>query len=136
MLQKLCVVVLVALVSGLIMTGGRSEEPAKHPTPRVIKLDAGGKDYVPLLSGPPETVTMHSGLVTLAPGKSVGRHSTKDNEEILVILEGQGEYRITGGPTLRAQAGEAVYCPPQREHDMVNVGQGPLRYVYVVAKAG
>lgn len=127
----------VLLVSScFIVAGGWAGEPAKGPTPHVIRLDAGGKDYVPVLSGPPETVTMHSGLVALAPGKSVGKHSTKYNEEMLVILEGKGEYRIEGGPTLTAQAGDAVYCPPRREHDMVNVGTGVLRYVYIVAKAG
>lgn len=135
MVKRLCIVALLAFVSVLIVTSGRAGEPAAGPTPHVIKLDAGGKDYVPVLSGPPETVTMHSGLVSLAPGKSVGKHSTKDNEEMLVILEGKGEYRIEGGPTLIAQAGDALYCPPNREHDMVNVGTGVLRYVYIVAKA-
>lgn len=135
MARRLCIVTLLVMASVLIVTSGRAGEPAKGPTPHVIKLEAGGKDYVPVLSGPPETVTMHSGLVSLAPGKSVGKHSTKDNEEMLVILEGKGEYRIEGGPTLTAQAGEALYCPPNREHDMVNVGTGVLRYVYIVARA-
>ena len=135
MSRRLCSIAIVLMAYGLILIGSQAAKPVKGPTPHVIKLDAGGKDYLPLLSGPPETVTMHSGLVTLAPGKSVGKHSTKDNEEMLVILEGKGEYRIEGGPTLTAQAGEALYCPPNREHDMVNVGTGVLCYVYIVAKA-
>lgn len=118
-----------------LMAVGMSSAQGNGPVPHVIKLDAGGKDYLPLLSGPPETVTMHSGLVTLAPGKSVGKHSTKNNEEMLIILEGKGEYRVEGGPILKAQAGEALYCPPHREHDMVNTGKGILRYIYIVAKA-
>jgi len=78
---------------------------------------------------------MRSGLVVLAPGKAVGRHSTGRHEEILVVLAGAGEMRITGEPTLPVVAGTAVYCPPGREHDVLNTGHAELRYVYVVARA-
>ena len=56
------------------------------PTPRVIPLQSSGKDVTPVLSGPPESVTMKSGLVVLPPGKSVGKHSTEQNEELLSSL--------------------------------------------------
>jgi hypothetical protein len=32
----------------------------------------------------------------LAPSKSVGRQSTKDNEEAIVVWTGKGEMRIIG----------------------------------------
>jgi quercetin dioxygenase-like cupin family protein len=105
------------------------------PLPKVLKLDAEGKDYLPLLTGPPETVSMRSGLVVLAPGTSVGRHSTGSHEEMLVVLEGTGQMLLTGGEALPVAAGTAVYCPPNREHDVLNTGPAPLRYVFVVAKA-
>jgi len=105
------------------------------PAPKVISTDVPGKDYLQLLGGPPETVTMRSGRVILAPGKSVGKHSTGDNEEVLVILEGQGEMRITGGETLSLNHSVIAYCPPHKEHDVLNTGTGLLRYVYIVAKA-
>ena len=108
---------------------------AKEPEPRAFSLDAKGASYFPILTGPPGTMTMRSGLVTLAPGKSVGRHTTAGNEEILVVLEGRGEFRITGGPILPVVGGGALYCPPGREHDVFNTGEGILRYVFVVAKA-
>ena len=111
------------------------ESPRKVPVAKVIRLDAGGKDYLPLLGGPPETVTMRSGLVVLAPGKAVGKHSTGKLEELLVVLEGTGEMRITGEASLPVVAGTAVYCPPGREHDVLNTGKAELRYVYVVARA-
>ncbi|MFZ3189703.1 MAG: hypothetical protein WA180_14660, partial [Candidatus Sulfotelmatobacter sp.] len=47
----------------------RSEE---KPRAKVIELDSHGKDYLPVLTGPPETVTMKSGLEVLAPNQSVG----------------------------------------------------------------
>jgi quercetin dioxygenase-like cupin family protein len=110
------------------------DPPRKAPVAKVIRLETGGKDYLPLLSGPPETVTMRSGLVVLAPGKAVGKHSTGNHEELLVVLEGAGEMRITGETSLPVVAGTAIYCPPRREHDVLNTGASDLRYVYVVAR--
>jgi len=109
--------------------------PGTSPAPKLVPLDAGGKDYLRVLAGPPETVTMTSGLVVLAPGKSVGKHSTETKEEIVIVLEGRGEMRITGSGVLSLSGGTAAYCPPRTEHDVVNTGAGPLRYVYVTATA-
>ena len=103
------------------------------PTPKVIQLEASGKDYSPVLSGPPESVNMKSGLVMLPPGKSVGKHSTGQNEELLIVLEGQGEMTFKDGSKLPVKAQSALYCPPETEHSVTNTGTGTLRYVYVVA---
>jgi len=103
------------------------------PRAKVIQLDSSGKDFIPVLSGPPESVNMRSGLVVLAPGKSVGKHSTEQNEELLVVLEGQGEMTFGDGSKLPVRANSALYCPPQTEHNVTNTGTGQLRYVYVVA---
>lgn len=103
--------------------------------PKVITLQSSGKDVSPVLAGPPESVTMKSGLVVLAPGKSVGKHSTEQNEELLIVFEGQGEMSFKGGAKLPVKANTAVYCPPQTEHNVTNTGTGLLRYVYIVAKA-
>ena len=105
---------------------------AAAPAPKVVKLDAQGKGYLAILSGPPETATMRSGLVVLEPGKAVGTHSTGANEELLVVLEGAGEFRLEG-ETLPLAAGTALYCPPGRTHDVFNTGTKALRYVYVTA---
>jgi mannose-6-phosphate isomerase-like protein (cupin superfamily) len=78
---------------------------------------------------------MKSGLVSLEPGSSVGAHSTLDREEMLVILEGEGEAHVSGHPPLAINAGHAVYIPPRHEHNIHNRGTGHLRYVYVVAPA-
>ena len=106
-----------------------------RPTPKTIPLDLAAQEYIRILSGPPETVTMRSGLVVLEPGKSVGIHSTEDCEEALVVFDGQGEMRTTGGPTLELRAGILAYCPPHTEHNVFNVGETPLRYLFIVAKA-
>jgi mannose-6-phosphate isomerase-like protein (cupin superfamily) len=99
----------------------------------VVELDSAGKDFLSVLAGPPESVTMKSGLVVLAPNKSVGKHSTGQHEELLVVLEGQGEMSFKDGSKLEVKANHALYCPPQTEHNVTNTGRGMLRYVYVVA---
>jgi len=112
------------------------QEPAKKtPEPKLIVLDPNAKEYMRVLGGPPETVTMHSGLVVLEPDKSVGTHNTKNYEEVLVVLEGAGKMVITGGPTLELKAGTVAYCPPRTEHNVICEGPGRLRYVYIVANA-
>lgn len=96
-------------------------------------LDLTATDYQRLLAGPPETVTMHSGLVTLEPGHSVGAHSTGPKEEALVVLQGKGKLIITDGPELELEAPMMAYCPPRKEHNVINTGKKPLRYIFIVA---
>jgi len=112
-----------------------AEEEKGTLTAKVIPLQSSGKDVSPVLAGPPESVTMRSGLVVLAPGKSVGKHSTVRNEELLIVFEGQGEMSLESGARLPVKANTAVYCPPETKHNVTNTGTGLLRYVYVVAKA-
>lgn len=124
-------ILLVAWIAGTAAAFGQEAKPV----PKVIKLKSDGKEYLRVLGGPPETSTMHAGLVTLAPGKSVGRHSTKKYEEVLVVLEGHGRMEIVGGPVLGFAKGEVLYCPPWTEHDVTNTGEENLLYLYVVAEA-
>ena len=105
------------------------------PRAKVLALQQPGTGVLPLLAGPPETVSMKSGYVVLEPGRSVGRHSTEHHEEMLVVLEGQGEMLFHDGSKLKIEGGTALYCPPETEHDVVNTGAENLRYVYVVANA-
>jgi mannose-6-phosphate isomerase-like protein (cupin superfamily) len=126
-------IILGLMVFGLCMASTHAKDTQKAPAPKVISHNVPEKDYLPLLAGPPETVTMRSGRVALAPGKSVGKHSTGDYEEVLVIMEGQGEMRITGGETLLLNKNVVAYCPPHKEHDVFNTGTSLLRYVYIVA---
>lgn len=88
-----------------------------------------------VLAGPPETVTMRSGLVVLTSGKSVGTHNTDNYEEVLVVLEGKGKMVITGGATLQLKSGAVAYCPPKTEHNVSCTGPGRLKYLYIVARA-
>jgi mannose-6-phosphate isomerase-like protein (cupin superfamily) len=111
-----------------------AQSKVSKPKPCVIKISDTTNDYQRVLSGPPQTTTMRSGVVVLLPSKSVGKHSTENYEEAVIVLAGSGEMRITGGETLRLEANSVAYCPPHTEHDVVNTGSQPLRYIYVVAK--
>jgi mannose-6-phosphate isomerase-like protein (cupin superfamily) len=105
------------------------------PSPLVIELNMNSTAYQEVLGGPPKSVSMESGLVTLASSKSGEKHSAKKYEEVLVVFSGMGEMRITGRPALNLKPNVVAYCPPMTEHYIANTGSAPLKYLYVAAKA-
>ncbi len=127
-LSRAGAVAVVALIAIPLLT-------QEKPHARVVKLASTGKHDTLLLGGPPESVTMKSGLVILQPGQKVGKHSTGSHEEMLVILEGTGAMMFQDGTRLEVDPEHILYCPPQTEHDVTNTGSGVLRYVYIVASA-
>jgi mannose-6-phosphate isomerase-like protein (cupin superfamily) len=128
---------LVSLLGSAPRAGSlnRTEAPADVPRQKVVELDAKGEKELRILGGAPESYRMRAGLIVLAPGDSVGRHSTQQNEEVLVVLEGSGEMVFGDGSKLPGHANSALYCPPETTHDVVNTGHAVLRYVYVVSRA-
>ena len=124
-----------AAALALTVPNALAAETPNPPRPKVVLLEPGDKKHLLLLDGPPETGSMRSGLVTLAPGKAVGAHDTEKNEELLVPLEGAGELRIEGLAPIAIRPGLVTYAPAHTKHDVVNTGKAPLRYIYVVAKA-
>jgi len=106
-----------------------------QPKAKKVELDISGTEYVRILGGPPESVTMRSGYVVLLPSQSVGKHSTDAFEEMVVVLEGEGEMLYGDGSVLQLKPHVVIYCPPDTEHDVRNTGERPLRYIYMVARA-
>jgi mannose-6-phosphate isomerase-like protein (cupin superfamily) len=104
------------------------------PEPKVIKSESGDCEFIRLLGGPPESVLMRSGAVSLQPGKTVGKHNTEGNEELLIVMAGEGSLLLEGSQQLEMCRGNVVYCPPETEHDVRNTGSGILRYIYVTAR--
>ncbi|MBN1807280.1 MAG: cupin domain-containing protein [Sedimentisphaerales bacterium] len=86
-----------------------------------------------LLAGEPQTCGMRSGKVFLSPGQSCGLHSTKDREELLVFLSGEGELIIEQDNRFQVGKGNVSYIPPNTGHNVKNTGPEPLVYVYCVA---
>jgi len=103
--------------------------------PIVIDSTSGENRYTRLLGGPPNSSSMRSGKVILQPGEYVGQHSTKSNEELIIILEGQGRFVLDDNKFLEFNSDSVLYCPPMTQHNIFNSGSTPLIYIYVVAKA-
>lgn len=135
--MKHAMMILVALgvASAGCVTSQQSAGAGASPEPFVTSLED-PSDYHLLLNGTPQTFGMRSGRVRLAPGKSIGLHNTKGNEELLVFLSGSGVAQIGQEVRLQVAAGKVAYIPPQTQHDILNTGTEPLMYVFCVAPAG
>lgn len=133
LLRSLFILLFAAMVVSVLPVSAQSGK--KRPEPRLIQLDPSASDSMDLFTGPPGTVTMRSGYMVLAPGKSVGKHSTRTYEEAVIVLAGSGEMKIAGGATIKLKPYSIAYCPPATEHDVVNTGTETLRYIWLVAKA-
>ena len=100
--------------------------------PFTVELGA-STEYQPLLDGVPQTRGLRSGKVTLLPGEDVGEHSTKDNEEVLVVLSGKGKVVCKGVQSFTINTRTIGYIPPFTTHNVINTSEEPLEYIYIVA---
>ena len=126
-------IVCLLIVAGCT-TGRDTPGTSTACEPFVHELEDPG-DYHMLLTGKPQTCGMRSGRVRLAPGQSIGQHSTKGNEELLVFLAGSGVAEIGEDTRLLVGVGKVAYVPLQTSHNIVNTGTDPLVYVFCVAPA-
>jgi len=73
-------------------------------------------------------------LVVVPPGKKGWPyHSHQVNEEMYIVLEGEGTLRL-GGEEYPVRAGDVVACPtggPETAHQLINTGETELRYLIV-----
>ncbi len=123
-----------ALRLALLLTGCATT-PAGHSHLAPVRIALAQEPVEQrLLSGPPQTAGMRSGRVVLAPGAAMHRHSTEENEEFLVFLQGQVRV-LLGSESLVLEAGQVLYIPPQMEHEVHNEGAEEARYIYLVAPA-
>lgn len=71
-------------------------------------------------------------LITVQPGKrAYPFHNHLGNDELFVILAGEGLYRF-GDAEHAVRAGSVCGAPkggPDKAHQLINTGTGPLRYV-------
>ncbi len=84
---------------------------------------------------PIQATQFSMGNVTLEPrGGQVPWHN-QEQEEVYFVVEGVGEMCL--GPERReVSAGQAVYIPSGVFHQLTNIGDGPLRMIYVYGPAG
>jgi len=75
------------------------------------------------------------GIVTFEPnGGQVPWHN-HEQEEVYLILEGSGQFAI-GDEVQQISAGEVVFVPPGTFHQLTNLGDVPLKMVYIYGPAG
>jgi uncharacterized cupin superfamily protein len=74
-----------------------------------------------------------AGVDTLPPGKrSCPYHFHHAEEEMFIVLEGQGTLRVAG-EMLPIQAGDVVFIPPGPDypHHILNTSDAPLKYLSI-----
>ena len=76
-----------------------------------------------------------TGFVVLEPkGGQVPWHQ-HEQEEVYFVLQGRGEICV-GTERGEITAGQAVFLPPNVFHQLTNVGEQPLHFVYVYCPGG
>ena len=65
-------------------------------------------------------------LMTLPPGCDIGEEVHEDRDQFFRIEEGQGEIRIDGAAN-RVEDDFAVIVPAGARHNVINIGDRPLR---------
>jgi quercetin dioxygenase-like cupin family protein len=71
------------------------------------------------------------GCVCIAPGNSVGEHTTGRGEEVLLVLEGEATV-TANGETTALRKDECLFMPEQTLHNVANRTDDNLVYVYFV----
>lgn len=68
----------------------------------------------------------------LPPGASIGEHAHRGDEEIYLILEGNGQMTLDG-ETVEVGPGDLCLTRSGHSHSLRNTGNTPLRLVVVCA---
>ncbi|MFA4944767.1 MAG: cupin domain-containing protein [Lentisphaeria bacterium] len=71
--------------------------------------------------------------LTLPPGASIGFHEHKAEEEVYVILRGEGAVE-ENGQALPVKAGDSVLTGNGAGHAIANTGAGPLEILAFIAQ--
>lgn len=124
---------IIALHSSCIQ---KNEQQETALMPKTIKFDTRSDEYQELLSGEEDSVVFYSGLVTIALNGSGELHSTEDYEEIIIVLEGDGEVRLEDmSESLKIRYGLVGFIPTESTHQVYNTGEVPLKYIYVATRS-
>lgn len=99
---------------------------------KLLKLESGQR-YQRLISKDFGSCGIKAGHVILNPGENIGLHSTKDREEILIILKGKGKAYVDKKTPLSISENHILYIPPKTGHDIHNKGTGVLEYVFITS---
>jgi len=100
----------------------------RFPAKRLTKNLVGG-------ASPIQAEAFSMGMVTLDPkGGQVPWHN-QEQEEIYLVLEGEGEMCL-GSDRFSLTSGQTIYIPSGIFHQLTNVGDKPLKMIYCYGPAG
>jgi len=68
----------------------------------------------PLFQAPPPARSV-GGSVTFEPGARTAWH-THPLGQILIVTSGSGRTQCSGGPVVKIQPGDVIWCPPGHKH--------------------
>lgn len=71
-------------------------------------------------------------LMTIPPGDEIGEEVHPDTDQVLFVVEGEGEARL-GTDSSPVRANDLVLVRAGTRHNFVNTGQRPLRLVTTYA---
>jgi mannose-6-phosphate isomerase-like protein (cupin superfamily) len=112
----------------MIIADINTVEGRTYPARRRTKNVVGGTSVI-------QADNFCMGYVVLDPkGGQVPWHN-QEQEEIYMILEGEGEMCV-GAERTTVRGGQTVYIPAGEFHQLTNVGDEPLRMIYCYAPGG
>ena len=86
-------------------------------------------------ASPIQATQFSMGNVTLDPnGGQVPWHN-QEQEEVYFIVQGEGEICV-GDECSPIKAGQAVFMPPTKFHQLTNTGDEPMHMIYVYCPGG
>lgn len=74
------------------------------------------------------------GWLTLPPGASVGLHKHTNNEDVYLIVEGDGIFVGTDGKEIPVSDGDVTIARPGQSHSLKNTGRRPLRFINFIGQ--
>ena len=74
------------------------------------------------------------GWMTLQPGASIGMHTHKDNEDVYVIVSGEGTFTDSDGKKTVVRDGDITIARPGDSHALANTGKAPLIFLNFIGK--
>jgi mannose-6-phosphate isomerase-like protein (cupin superfamily) len=114
--------------TGMIIADLNAVEGREYPARRRTKNVVGGTSVI-------QASNFCMGYVILEPdGGQVPWHN-QEQEEVYMILEGQGEMCLGSERTI-VHGGQTVYIPAGVFHQLTNIGDTPLQMIYCYAPGG